>query len=151
MALKAAGLRQIHTYIGAFIAPSVLFFAATGALQLFSLHEAHGDYKPPVLFEKLGALHKDQAFAAESDHHDGPPPSAHGAKAAPADDDDHDHPPATPPRAWALKWLFLTVAIGLIVSTVLGVWMAITLSRRKAVVWTLLILGAALPILILVL
>jgi hypothetical protein len=56
-------IRRLHTYLGAFIAPSVLFFAATGSLQLFSLHEAHGDYQPPAFIEKLGMLHKDQVFA----------------------------------------------------------------------------------------
>ena len=45
-----------------FIAPSVLFFAFTGSLQLFSLHEAHGSYQPPALIAALGTVHKDQRF-----------------------------------------------------------------------------------------
>jgi len=32
-------LRLIHLCIGVFIAPALLFFAFTGALQTFSLHE----------------------------------------------------------------------------------------------------------------
>ena len=141
-ALRLASIRQLHAYLGAFIAPSVLFFAFTASLQLFSLHEAHGGYHPPALIEKLGAVHKDQRFAAE-----------------PKDDDDdhadadhhHDHaaPDGPPARSLTLKWLFLAVAVSLMASTCLGVWMAITASRRKSVVWGLLILGAALPILIL--
>ena len=46
-------LRQWHGYLGAFIAPSVIFFALTGALQLFNLHEAHGDYRPAPIVERL--------------------------------------------------------------------------------------------------
>jgi uncharacterized iron-regulated membrane protein len=52
-----------HTYIGLLIAPSVLFFAFTGALQLFSLHEAHGNYEPLPVIEKPAMLHRDQVFA----------------------------------------------------------------------------------------
>jgi hypothetical protein len=39
-------IRRWHSYIGLFIAPSVLFFSLTGAVQLFSLHEAHDKYQP---------------------------------------------------------------------------------------------------------
>jgi hypothetical protein len=139
----------LHAYIGAFIAPSVLFFAVTGALQLFSLHEAHGGYVPPALLEKLSAVHKDQRFAA-GHHDDGPPPAARGPKAATPDHDD-DHPKALPARTVALKWLFLAIDIGLMVSTLIGAWMAVTFTRNKGVIWTLLILGAVLPVLILAL
>jgi len=55
-------LRQWHSYIGLFIAPSVIFFSLTGALQLFSLHEAHGTYQPPAILEKLASVHKDQVL-----------------------------------------------------------------------------------------
>ena len=40
-------IRAIHTYVGMLIAPTVLFFACTGILQIYSLHEAHGGYTPP--------------------------------------------------------------------------------------------------------
>ena len=138
-------VRQWHTYIGAFVAPSVLFFAVTGSLQLFSLHEAHGAYTPPALVEHLGRVHKDQMWQAP-------------AKAGPAhpDEQDHDHhagPSGHPeaPKPWpvmALKWLFLTVAVGLVTSTLLGVWMALTFGRRKGVVLALFVAGAVLPLLL---
>ena len=143
-ALRMTAIRQWHTYIGALIAPSVLFFAITGCLQLFSLHEAHGNYTPPQLIEKLSAVHKDQRFSAKSDH-DAPAAGAHHAHDA---DADHDKAPKAPPiGTLVLKWLFLAVGIGLIVSTCLGLYMALTTSRRKAVVWFLLILGAVAPVL----
>jgi len=147
--LRLAGVRQFHTYLGAFMAPSILFFAFTGALQLFSLHEAHGSYQPPVLIEKLSAVHKDQRFTAKP-----APKAAHHGEDKQADAD-HQHGHAAPAaksppiRALVLKLLFLAVAVSLIISTCIGVWMGVTYSRRKGVVWVLLILGAALPILIL--
>lgn len=137
-------IRQWHTYIGAFIAPSVLFFAFTGALQLFSLHEAHGAYTPPPLIEQLGSIHKDQTL-----QHPKPP-------GPPDTDDDHaahaaNHHGAESPPPWtvpALKWLFLAVAAGLIASTLLGLWLALTTSRRRGLVIALLVAGAVLPLLL---
>ncbi|MEJ0006719.1 MAG: hypothetical protein WDM77_10260 [Steroidobacteraceae bacterium] len=64
-------LRRWHAYMGLLIAPSVLFFALTGVLQIFNLHEAHGTYQPALLLEKLSAVHKDQVFEQSHDH---PPP-----------------------------------------------------------------------------
>ena len=134
-------VRQVHTYIGAFIAPSVLFFAFTGSLQLFSLHEAHGAYTPPAIIQALGRVHKDQVLK------ESPEPASEGAD----EHDDHDHHAAAAPT-WpvvALKWVFLAVAIGLITSTLLGLWLAFTFGRRKAVVLALFVAGAALPVLLL--
>src|SRR5580698_2249190 len=78
-------LRKWHAYIGLLIAPSVLFFALTGALQIFNLHEAHGTYTPALLIEKLSAVHKDQVFEASHDHsapNDAPPSALAGGPAA---------------------------------------------------------------------
>jgi hypothetical protein len=139
-------VRQLHAYVGAFIAPSVIFFAFTGSLQLFSLHESHGAYAPPPVVEMLGRIHKDQVThgkpgaAAAAHHHD----ADHGA-------DHHDHPAALPWSVMALKWLFLSVAVGLIGSTLLGLWMSLTLGRHKGLILGLLVAGAALPALLLAL
>ena len=142
-------IRKLHLYIGMFIAPSVLFFAITGSLQLFSLHEDHAGYEAPPLFEKLGALHKDQVFAL-SDHHDhGPPPSAGEAKAPDAPAHEEAKPPK-PFKVMALKWLFLAVALGLIASTLLGIWMALTVGRRKGLSLLILAAGIAAPLALLV-
>ena len=56
--LKA--VRLTHLYFGVFIAPALLFFAFTGFLQTFSLHETTrgSSYKPPAIFVKLGNIHK---------------------------------------------------------------------------------------------
>jgi hypothetical protein len=48
--------RLTHLYIGVFISPALLFFAFTGALQTFSLHETTrgSSYKPPAWAVTLG-------------------------------------------------------------------------------------------------
>lgn len=54
--------RLVHLYIGVFIAPALLFFAFTGALQTFSLHETTrgSSYKPPAWIVMLSQIHKKQ-------------------------------------------------------------------------------------------
>ncbi|QHS50476.1 PepSY domain-containing protein [Edaphobacter sp. 12200R-103] len=54
--------RLIHLYLGIFTAPALIFFAFTGALQTFSLHETTrgSSYKPPAWAVTLGQIHKKQ-------------------------------------------------------------------------------------------
>jgi uncharacterized iron-regulated membrane protein len=137
-----ASIRTWHTYLGILIAPSVLFFALTGALQLFSLHEAHGTYHPLPVIEKLASVHKDQVYALG--HHEEPPPEAPAAGAHPPAPAEHEDEPAigTP----LLKWYFLVVALGLATSTVLGLWMGLTHIRHKRTGWWLLAIGVVVPL-----
>jgi hypothetical protein len=144
--MNSSTLRQWHAYVALFIAPSVLFFSLTGAIQIFNLHEAHGGYHPAALLEKLSAVHKDQVFEAPRDKsapdHDAPHAAAGGAGDEPAEDEDEKQSAST----LALKWFFLAVSLGLITSTLIGIWMGTTQIRRKGVAWTLLIVGTVVPI-----
>ena len=142
-ALRLAAIRRFHSYFGVFIAPSILFFALTGSLQLFTLHEAHGGYAPPALIEKLGNLHKDQVFAVKPKRPAPPAKAAKSPAAAPAE----NHRDAGPKTSTlALKWFFLLVAASLVVSTCLGLWMALAHGQRKGLLWLLLLAGAAVPV-----
>jgi hypothetical protein len=135
----ARQIREWHAWIGALVAPSVLFFAATGVLQLWSLHEAHGAYAPPAMIEMVGALHKDQKFALG--HHHAPPPAAKPAKAA------HEHAPDQPkPATVLLKAFFTLVAVSLIVSTAAGMWMALSQSRQRLALGVVMLVGAVTPV-----
>ena len=128
--MRSLLVRQLHAYIGLFIAPSVLFFALTGTVQLFDLHEAHDDYRPFALVEKLSSVHKSQKFAF-GDHHDEPAPGS----------EEEDKLPTV-----LLRWFFLLVALCLVVSTTFGLWMGLTQSRRKPIAWVLLAAGALIPL-----
>jgi hypothetical protein len=133
-------LRRIHTWVGMLIAPSVLFFATTGSLQLFSLHEAHGDYTPPSLFVALGSLHKDQKLP-------GPPkPEPAAAKARPANHHDTHKAPTSKPATLLLKFVFLSVAVGLILSTFIGLWMALQDRLRRRTNLVLFAVGLVAPL-----
>lgn len=141
-------IRKIHAYLGLLIAPSVLFFALSGTLQLFSLHEAHGPYHPPAILQTLGNVHKDQVLSEPDEHH--------GSPVAPAaQDDDHAgaslHVEDTPKiKTYVLKWLFALVGLGLFSSTVLGLWIALRYTRTPFLSWGLLIAGAVVPVLVLI-
>jgi hypothetical protein len=131
-----SSIRIWHTYLGLLIAPSVLFFALTGALQLFSLHESHGSYHPAVLIEKLSAVHKDQVFAQkEHDDDHGDHPHDQGA---------HEEEPSL--GTALLKWYFLGIALSLVVSTMLGLWMGLNNIRQRRVGWVLLAVGTIVPL-----
>jgi hypothetical protein len=144
--LQLAAIRRFHLYIGVFIAPSILFFAFTGTLQLFSLHEAHGAYEPPALIAALGKLHKDQVFAVEKPGADAP--DKRDDREHPAHEVHHDDQPKV--ITYVLKWFFAFVALGLITSTCLGLWMALVTSRDRTLSWLLLLAGAVIPILLVI-
>ncbi len=140
-------LRRLHAYLGAFIAPSVIFFALTGALQLFGLHEAHDGYRPAPIVEKLSRVHKDQMFSL-GPHRALPTGAAQAGPAphrAPAPQG-NDRPAAS---TVLLKGFFLVVALGLALSTAFGMWIGLTRPRDKTTMIALTIAGAAIPLVLL--
>jgi hypothetical protein len=147
--------RKWHLYLGTLFAPSIIFFAFTGSLQLFSLHEGHpGDaYQPPAWIQTLASIHKDQVVSKK---HKPAPTLAGEPKGLPAADaarrpaQPEDSGPKDQPRTskftLALKWFFLAMAIGLISSTLLGIYMAFKFNRSRSLVWGMLLLGIAIPL-----
>jgi hypothetical protein len=147
--------RQWHLYLGTLFAPSIIFFAFSGSLQLFSLHEGHpGDaYQPPAWIQTLASIHKDQVLSKK---HKAPAASAGEQKAAPVTDESLKllRPEGAPanekggshPLTFALKWFFLAMGVGLIFSTSLGIYMAFKFNRSRALVWGMLLLGTAIPL-----
>jgi len=152
--------RLSHRYIGVFIAPALLFFAFTGAIQTFSLHETTkgSDYKPARILVILGQIHKKQTAAIAAPKPPAPKPQA----AAKAEDSVVAAPPAPKPappaqpevkkhNALPLKIFFLLVAIGLFTSTLSGIVMAYRFTRNKHLVTALLVLGTVIPVLMVLL
>jgi hypothetical protein len=144
-------LRLIHLYLGVFIAPALLFFAFTGALQTFSLHETTrgSSYKPPAWAITLAQIHKKQTTvipAKKLPSPDKSPSEKHAAKVAsnPAD--------ATPEpkshNALPLKIFFLLVSIGLFISTLTGLYMSYKYIRNKRLITALLLTGIILPVIL---
>jgi hypothetical protein len=139
-ALRLGLIRQCHVYVSVFVAPTLLFFALTGALQTFRIPD---EKAAPVMLQKLARLHKDDVFAVK------PPrpkrPEGAGKAEKPAEK------PAPAPSTQRLKWFFSMASVAIAVTTLLGLWMALAHHKRKAVMWALLIAGAAAPVLLVVL
>ena len=130
-------VRLVHFYLGVFFAPLIIFFAFTGILQVFKLHESYreapgsqGDW-----IAWFGQFHKEQAWI---------PPKAAPAKAAP--------PKAAPGKApeslWAkpTKWLVALMGVALMATTLLGLYMAFNYPRRRKGCVIALTAGIVLPL-----
>jgi hypothetical protein len=142
-ALLLGRIRQLHVYIAVFIAPTMMFFALTGVLQTFRLAD-----RPDAsdLLIKLTHVHRDELFAKPAPRK--PPPKPAGAPQAA----EPKRPEPAPPRSvQVLKWFFSAVSLAFIVSTLLGLWMALAYHRRRGLLWLVLLVGAAAPVLILAL
>ena len=150
--------RLLHLYLGAFTAPALLFFAFTGALQTFSLHETSqgSSYKPPAWIASLAQLHKKQTTEVpvrrprlESAPPCGPGSSAHHDAGTSAHGNAENAPAPKPRFHTPMKIFFLFVSIGLFVSTVTGIYMSYRYSRNPLLITGLLLAGIALPLLLL--
>jgi hypothetical protein len=152
-------IRLIHLYLGVFIAPALLFFAFTGALQTFSLHETTrgNSYKPPAWAVMLGQIHKKQTPIVPVRRVSSPDRPADKAasdkpRAAIQSPPDAAPKPAEVPAPSShnplpLKIFFLLVAIGLFVSTLTGLYMSYKYIRNRPLVTALLLVGVIVPIL----
>jgi hypothetical protein len=154
----------VHLYLGVFISPALLFFAFTGALQTFSLHETTqgSSYKPPVWIASLAQLHKKQTTVVPVRKPRPEPPGAsarEGKTGRPTQTDANpdskqaikapDTQAPKPPSHLPMKIFFLLVSLGLFLSTATGIYMAYRYSRGKLLISGLLAAGIILPLLLL--
>jgi hypothetical protein len=137
-------VRQFHLWLGTFFAPAILFFAFTGALQTFSLHEGRPgeSYQPPQWIVKLAQIHKKQNMATRPP---GPPRTPDRAKQAQRKDDAPAKPRQDAVSTLILKWFVFLMSLGLISTTALGIYMAFQFTRDARVIWALLAAGTILP------
>ena len=143
-ALRWNAVRQVHVYLSVFAAPSLIFFALTGALQTFRIPD---DKAAPALVQKLARVHKDDVFAVKPPK----PPKKPGAGDHGAGIRAADAKPAAKPATEALKWFFAMVSVVIAVTTGLGLWMALAYHRRRRLMWALALAGAAAPMILIAL
>jgi hypothetical protein len=143
-------LRQLHRYLGVFFTPAILFFAFSGALQTFGLHESKERGAPPPVawIAALASVHKDQHLP--EDRASSPAAAAPGAVLAPP------APPAAPPvvheaskSPLPLKLFVLALAIGLCATSLVGVTIAFSNPRSRRPTALMLVLGTLVPALLL--
>jgi hypothetical protein len=162
--MKQATMRQIrrfHYYLGVFFAPGILLFAVSGALQTFRLQEEKGyGGTPPSWIVWLASVHKDSRLpsvkpkspaAAPAPAQAAPAAVEAAPQAAPAGVEAAPQPAVKKPNTLPLKIFVTLLAIGLALSALLGVAIALNsrATRRGAI--TMLIAGTVLPLLMLLL
>lgn len=151
--LKTA--RTIHLYLGVFTAPMLLFFAVTGGLQTFSLHETHAgsSYTPPAWLASLSQLHKKQTLVISPKKRRpapatiGVPEASAATAAAQVQAPASDKKPAQ--NLLPMKIFFALIALGLLVSVLSGLFMAWRFSRKPGLFGSVLVGGIAVPLLLL--
>jgi len=141
--------RQLHLYVGVFMAPAVLFFAFTGGLQVFGLHEASrgSDYRPPAWLAVAAQLHKKQTDVLPQRRVRPAESAQPAATPVPGVSTEQPNKQAAPIRhPLPLKMFFAFVSLGLFISTLLGLYMAYRYTRRHMLISTLLVAGTIFPI-----
>jgi hypothetical protein len=144
-------IRMVHSFLGLFFAPTILFFATTGGLQMFGLHESSGgsSYVPPAILTHLSQLHKKGTLYL-------PPAKVSQGPAKPDSVRPNEHkkegdavlhlPAASSaPNPLPMKIFFACTALALIASTLTGIFMGWKYARRKYVVLWILLAGILVP------
>lgn len=159
-------IRRIHAWLGVLFAPTIIFFALTGVLQMYGLHESEGGGSPGII-AKAAQVHTHQTTTIPQRTARPPRPDANAAAAAPKGDGDEREAGAQPdrrpeagarpegaarparPTTLPIKLFFTLMALSLIVSSVLGLWIAFTSKRDRGLHVGLLVAGFVLPIVLL--
>ncbi|HZY62367.1 MAG TPA: PepSY domain-containing protein [Edaphobacter sp.] len=144
-------IRLLHRYFGLFFAPAILFFAFSGAIQTFGWHESSrsSGYEPPTWIARMAQLHKKQTLVI-------PPakkkaPGGTLAERTHIDTAQGKKPAGDSMTKFLLKCFVFLMSIGSILSTLLGVVMALLYGGDSRIVWTVVVAGILLPVAILLL
>jgi len=162
--------RTAHLYLGVFTAPMLLFFAITGGLQSFSLHETTrgSSYTPPAWLASMAQLHKKQTTvmparkprppeapvaAANPDAAAALPSQANAStevRATASSNQPVERADAKPKKnLLPMKIFFGLVSLGLLISVLSGLYMAWRFSRKPRLFGMTLFAGIIVPLLLL--
>ena len=117
-------LRRLHTYLGCFFAPLLLFFLLSGWYQTVTPNRQKGHGELGDWKARLTSIHKESIYPTESAN---------------------SYSPAL------FRTLVVVMSVALVVTLALGVFMAVRFTPKKWPVWTSLALGVMLPLLFLLL
>ena len=115
-------LRRLHLYLGCFFAPLLLFFIATGWYQTLQVDRQKRRGEAETWIDKVTSMHKDQIFPTES---------------------------AMSYNTMLFKCLVVAMSVALIATIIIGIVLAFKILRLRWPVYLSLVLGIALPILLL--
>jgi hypothetical protein len=146
-------IRNFHLYSGLFFTPAIVFFAVSGALQTFDLHETkEGGYTAPEWISTIAEVHKNQRlYKAKPDK----PQPAEVKEIAPENQQvENQQKQSSPPvkrqkkrpKSLLLQIFVLLMAIGLVASALTGIYMAFKFKRSTKLIAFALIAGTLLPL-----
>jgi uncharacterized iron-regulated membrane protein len=156
--------RTTHLYLGVFTAPMLLFFAITGGLQSFSLHESTrgSSYTPPAWLASMAQLHKKQTIVIPVRRSRPPEPAVAAAPVMPGQANAVSATQAVPSAGpqnnvdtkpkknlLPMKIFFGLVSLGLLISVLSGLYMAWRFSRKPGLYSMTLLAGIVVPLLLL--
>jgi hypothetical protein len=149
-------VRVLHLYVGAFISPAILFFAFTGLLQTFSLHEnaKNGNYRPPRWVVSLAQLHKKQTIQVRASKLPASmvlksgDPGVKGGEPGAKKHSPVSAPEASPRNTFPMKIFFALVSVGLFISTATGLYMSYSYVRKKMLLSLAVATGIVVPVLL---
>lgn len=117
-------LRRFHTYFGVFFAPLLIFFIGSGWYQLIDRDRLKDPGEAETWVQKMRVIHTDQIYPKLGARKQGSPT--------------------------AFRVLTMVMSGAILVTTVLGIVLAIRSLRPRWLIWVMLGLGLFLPILLLV-
>jgi hypothetical protein len=117
-------LRRIHSLLGVFFAPLLVFFVATGWYQTVNPDRLKSPSEAETLVQKLRVVHTDQIYPGNRELR-------------------------TPSSPKLFQWLVVIMSVALLATVVLGLVLAIRGGRRQWTTWVSLGLGLAVPAVIL--
>jgi hypothetical protein len=115
-------LRRAHLWLGCFFAPLLIFFVASGWYQTMHPDRRKAPGEAEAFFDRMRAVHADSVL-----------PSA----------------AAQSYSTRAFRYMVAVMAFALLLTTLLGILLAFRFSRRKWPIWVCLVLGVALPVILL--
>ena len=130
--MNIATIRLAHYYAGVFFAPTIIFFAFTGVLQVFKLHETYRETPGAQggAIAWMSQVHREAALI---------PPKVAPAKAPP--------PPAE--RSNPFKYFAAIMGISLLGASLAGLWIAFKYPSRRRSFSITLIAGVVVPMVLL--
>ena len=111
-------LRKVHLYLGCIFAPMLVFFAVSGIWQTFGLHYPKGNGSTTLAL--VSTVHLEHKIGMKS-----------------GKNLDLSSP--------ALRWFVIAMAVGMIMTTILGVVMAFRFGKGRAAMYCL-AAGIAIPL-----
>lgn len=112
-------VRRVHLYLSCFFAPLFLFYVATGWYQSVSVNRAKGLGEGEDWKSKMTAVHVDLIYPADK---------AEGFSTS------------------LYQILVVAMCVALIVSIILGLYLAFKTLRPRWILWLVLVLGVGIPV-----